>query len=118
VATNRQIGEKGEQLALSFLSSQGYLLLERNFRCRLGEIDLIMKDGKTVVFVEVKSRSSRNWGLPQEAVHPRKQAKIRRVAQYYLLLKKISEVPVRFDVVAVDFFERGRPVVNHLKGVF
>ncbi len=118
MAANRQIGEKGEQLALAFLSSQGYVLLEKNFRCRLGEIDLIMQDGETVVFVEVKSRSGRSWGMPQEAVCPRKRAKIRRVAQYYLLLKKITEASVRFDVVAVDFFQWERPVVNHLKGVF
>ncbi|NPV28181.1 MAG: YraN family protein [Firmicutes bacterium] len=114
----RETGLKGEEIALSFLSSLGYRLLAKNFRCRLGEIDLIMQDGPVTVFVEVKTRRNLLYGTPQEAVSPAKQAKIRRLAQYYLLTKKEEEAPLRFDVIAITFTEKGRPVIEHLKGVF
>lgn len=116
--SRRDVGIKGEEIALSFLYSLGYFLLEKNFRCRFGEIDLIMKDEDVIVFVEVKTRRNLLFGLPQESVHPAKQAKIRRLAQYYLASKRMKDSPLRFDVMAVVFSRKGKPIVEHLKGVF
>lgn len=118
MSSAHRVGMRGEELALSFLSGLGYHLLEKNYRCRLGEIDLIMKDGQTLVFIEVKTRRSTLYGSPQEAVGPAKQAKIRRLAGYYLLTKGIKEQQLRFDVVAIQFERKGKHRVEHLKGVF
>jgi putative endonuclease len=95
------VGQLGEDFAAAYLQRLGYRILERNFRCRLGEIDIIAKEGKDLVFVEVKTRSSRRFGDPQEAVTPAKQAKLRTVASFFLKRYKKS-VPCRFDVFAVS----------------
>jgi putative endonuclease len=111
-------GIKGEQIALSFLLGRGYQLLAKNWRCRSGEIDLIMMDGPVLVFVEVKARRGTSYGLPQEAVGSKKQAKIRRLAQYYLMVAKQNEQDLRFDVVAITFPGEQEPLVEHLQGAF
>ena len=95
------LGKKGEDMAQAYLCRQGYRLLERSYRCKLGEADLIMQNGNTIVFVEVKTRSSNLFGTPQEAVDARKQKKLVRVAQSYLQERRLGNVPSRFDVVAV-----------------
>lgn len=101
-ANRRAMGACFEELAARYLEKQGYSILERNFSSRYGEIDLIAKDKDTIVFVEVKYRSSISAGDPAEAVTARKQARIRKTAQYYLCRHQISEsVPCRFDVAAV-----------------
>jgi len=111
-------GIRGEQIALSFLLGRGYHLVARNWRCRSGEIDLIMMDGSELVFVEVKTRHGVGYGLPQEAVGCRKQAKIRRLAQYFLTVANRGEQDLRFDVVAITFQGDREPLVEHLQGVF
>jgi len=97
----RQLGDHGEDLAAAALKKQGYKILERNYVTPLGEIDLIARQGKTLVIVEVKTRKSLRFGSPQEAVSLTKQNRLRRLAEYYLKDKRLTEVPVRFDVVAV-----------------
>lgn len=98
----RQTGAEGELLAAEYLKGQGYTILKHNFRCRMGEIDLIAKEGEYLCFVEVKYRAGTSYGLPSEAVTPQKQKKIRRTAEYYLLTQGCSmDTPCRFDVVAV-----------------
>ena len=98
----RAVGNAYEAQAAEYLTAQGYRILERNFRCRTGEIDLIARDGAYLVFVEVKYRKGVAGGDPLEAVDARKQAKISRTASYYLLRKGYGETtPCRFDVVAV-----------------
>ncbi len=114
----RRLGTAGEEMALSYLLEQGYRLLEKNYRCRFGEIDLIVEDGNTVVFIEVKTRSSYLFGLPQEAVGWSKRAKIRRLAQNFLLSRGLEEKPIRFDVIAVLCLKTGDFNIEHLKGVF
>jgi putative endonuclease len=85
-----------------YLKEQGYVILEKNFRCRMGEIDLIAREGSYLVFVEVKYRSNASLGDPLEAVDRRKQATIRKVASWYLMKKGLSDrVPCRFDVVGI-----------------
>jgi putative transposase len=97
----RQLGDHGEDLAAAALKKQGYKILERNYVTPLGEIDLIARQGKTVVVVEVKTRKSFQFGSPQEAVSVTKQQRLRRLADYYLKDKRLAGMPVRFDVVAV-----------------
>ena len=98
----RRIGTDWEGRAADFLEKQGYTVLEKNFRCREGEIDLIAKDGDYLVFVEVRYRKTAAKGHPFETVNMTKQKKICRVSQYYLMKNKISpDAPIRYDVVAV-----------------
>ncbi len=113
----RALGERGEEAALTFLSSLGYELLARNYRCPFGEADLVMRDGEVLVFVEVKARQNYLFGLPQEAVDFRKRARLRKIASYFCATKRLGEREVRFDVVAVTF-EGATARLEHLKGVF
>lgn len=99
---NQEKGRGGEAFAARFLVEQGYEILERNFRCRQGEIDLIARDGNDLVFVEVKFRRGKGQGLPEEAVDFRKQEKIRQAARYYLYRNGYEEdTACRFDVVGI-----------------
>jgi putative endonuclease len=97
----RQLGDHGEDLAAAALQKQGYKILERNYVAPIGEIDLVARQGQTLVIVEVKTRKSTRFGSPQEAVSAAKQAKLQRLAEYYIQQKGLTETPVRFDVVAV-----------------
>ena len=85
--THIELGESGEQLAVEFLSSKGYKILERNFKSKLGEIDIVAKDKKTICFIEVKTRSNLEKGLPQESITMRKQHQISKTALSYLKFK-------------------------------
>ena len=96
------LGKKGEDLAVGQLKALKYKILERNFKCPLGEIDIIARDKSTLVFVEVKTRATRDFGGPAAAVDWRKQRQLSKVALTYLNKKKLSNVPARFDVVAVE----------------
>lgn len=97
----RKTGTRYEQLAAQHLEEQGYQILERNYRCRQGEIDLVARDGKYLVFVEVKYRADGRAGYGMESVDPRKQRRIIRTAQWYLYEKHIWEDQAcRFDVVS------------------
>ena len=110
----RQLGGDKEELAAAFLQEAGYRIMERNFRCRLGEIDLIAKEGTTLVFVEVKYRANHKAGYPEEAVDQRKQRRIGKVALYYLTTRiRRTDVPCRFDVIAIDGGE-----IRHHKNAF
>lgn len=99
---NRETGSRYEEQAAVFLIHEGYEIIERNFRCRSGEIDLIGREGRYLVFLEVKYRRSGESGDPSEAVDRRKQKKIIDTARYYLFTHGYSEdIPCRFDVVAI-----------------
>lgn len=99
----RDVGAVYERTALFYLEQKGYRIVETNFRCRAGEIDMIARDGEYLVFVEVKYRSTGRKGSSLEAVTPRKQAVIRKVAQYYLMVRRLGDsLPCRFDVVGID----------------
>ena len=95
------IGKQGEEIAVRFLSKQGYHIITRNYRTSLGEIDIIAQEGETLVFIEVKTRAGEGFGAPQAAVDRKKQEKITRVALVYLSQKKEAARPCRFDVVAI-----------------
>ncbi|MDI6726907.1 MAG: YraN family protein, partial [Smithellaceae bacterium] len=97
-----QRGKEGEDLAVKYLQAAGYRIVKRNFRCRLGEIDIIARDGETLVFVEVKMRTNESHGDPEAAVDRAKQKKISLVSLHYLQTNKIPDQTARYDVVAVQ----------------
>ncbi len=95
------IGREGEALAVAYLKKKGYRVIEQNYRCQLGEIDIVAVDRKTVCFIEVKTRSTADYDRPEVAVHKQKQYKLSRVALWFLKEKALHDVRARFDVVAI-----------------
>ena len=110
---NKILGEKGEIITQKYLKKKHYRILETNYSTKFGEIDIIAEHGDTLVFVEVKTRTSKMFGNPCEAVTPYKQNKIRNVAKLYLMIKKQSERDCRFDVIEVLDDE-----INHIENAF
>lgn len=104
----RQLGDAGEKAAEAFLRRRGYVVVERNFRCPLGEIDLIALDRGTLVFVEVKTRGSGAFGTPAEGIGRQKRERLRRAAETWIGRKRLHDRPARFDVVEV-YWEADRP---------
>ncbi|OZM74226.1 YraN family protein [Amycolatopsis antarctica] len=115
---SQELGRRGEDLAAEYLHGLGLVLLSRNWRCREGELDLIVTDGRTLVVCEVKTRSGRAFGHPAEAVTPEKVARIRRIACRWMSAHHVRWCPVRFDVVAIDWPHGGAPSVQHIPGAF
>jgi putative endonuclease len=107
-AGRQNLGRVGERLAANFLEKRGYRLIERNFRCACGEIDLVTREGQDLVFVEVKTRRGTSSGLPEEAITPRKARKLQEVACYYLDFHQLVDCSWRIDVVAVQFSPLGK----------
>lgn len=108
-----ELGERGENIALDFLRKKGYHILAANFRSPLGEIDLVARESAETVFVEVKTRRSLEFGMPEESVTSRKQKQILRAALFYLKRKSFHEVNCRFDVVSIVVDNNGK--VKRLK---
>ncbi|MBW1917062.1 MAG: YraN family protein [Deltaproteobacteria bacterium] len=100
--SRRILGQAGEELAAATLKRQGYKILERNYTTPLGEVDLIAQHQGALVFVEIKTRKSKTFGSAREAISSRKQARLHRVAQYYLKHRRLTPRPMRFDVVAIS----------------
>lgn len=98
----RELGSRYEKAVGYYLEQQGYEILEYNYRCRIGEIDLIARDGEYLVFCEVKYRKNCGTGSPLEAVDVRKQKIIWKVAQHYLMTHHLSNIPCRFDVIGIE----------------
>lgn len=110
------LGKEGEELARKFLKKKGYKLIEQNYKTPMGEIDVIAKDGETLVFVEVKTRESLEFGQPFEAVNRLKRQKIAKVALSYL--KRFKETPAcRFDVLSINY-EQDKPRFELIKDAF
>lgn len=97
----RSVGARYEQVAGKYLEQQGYQILQYNYHCRQGEIDIIARDWEYLVFCEVKYRTDRRKGMPSEAVHIRKQQVISRCALYYMMVNGVWGCPCRFDVVGI-----------------
>ena len=110
----KQTGRQGEEIAAAFLSGKGYRILERNWRCSGGELDLIAADRETLVFVEVRSRSGSRFGLAEESITPAKQARLIDLAQTYLQARAEPTPRWRIDVIAVQM-GRGLPQINHIE---
>ena len=115
---NKTIGERGEEIACAYLKGQKFTIVERNFRCKGGELDIIARDGKTLVFVEVKARRTLSFGPPQMAVTPFKQRQISKAALTWLARKKRFGANARFDVVAILLPDHAVPVIDHIRNAF
>ena len=111
-------GREGEELARRYLEKMGYRFLDGNFRTAHSEIDLIMNDGGTLVFIEVKSRHNRRYGEPVEAVNPAKQRHIRIGAKAYVMKRRIENRRIRFDVVEVMVSPAGETRFRHTRNAF
>jgi len=112
------LGRTGEEAAVRYLKSKRYTIIDRRFRFLRGEIDIIAYDRETLVFAEVKSRSSRAFGFPEESVTPAKQAQIRKIARCYLARHRLEAMPCRFDVISVEMAD-GRPSsIRHIENAF
>jgi len=98
---NKETGNLGEKISENFLIESGYTILDKNFRCKIGEIDIIAKDGNYICFVEVKTRYGDLFGSPCESVTYSKQQKISKVAQMYIMKKRLFKFFFRFDVIEV-----------------
>ena len=115
--STKKTGEAGEAIALSHLKKNNYTIVDRNYTCPLGEIDIIATNGGDVVFIEVKSRRTEQFGNAAEAVTLNKQRKISQVALFYMKEKNLLDLSARFDVVAVMLVP-GKPVVEIFQNAF
>ncbi len=113
-----EIGRAGEALAEAFLKKRKFKCLARRFNTPMGELDLVMRDGDTLVFVEVKTLADRRLKDPQDAVTPSKQAKLAKAARWYTALHRCDDRPCRFDVVSVIIPPEGQPEIEHFTDVF
>jgi putative endonuclease len=103
-------GKEGEKIAAAYLKKNGYEIIEINFRCPIGEIDIVAKEKNDLVFVEVKTRKSIELGYPEQAVGIRKQKKMSQLALWYLEKRKIADISARFDVVAITLIPENNEV--------
>jgi len=115
---NALVGNRGEELAAAFLERNGYAIVERNFRCKGGEVDIVAKDGNTLVFIEVKSRKTLTYGVPQLAVTPFKQRQISKAALTWLARNHKHDSPARFDVIAILLNSNYLHQIEHIKNAF
>lgn len=118
-AIHRQAGNRAEQLAARYLDQRGLKLLQRNYRCRAGEIDLIARDGEALVFIEVRLRNNPTHGAAVETVTPAKQRRIIRSANHFLLQNPVfSDIPCRFDVLGIRADDEGTCRFSWIKDAF
>jgi putative endonuclease len=111
------LGDRGENVAARFLRNLGYKIIMRNFRCDLGEIDIIAREGKTLVFVEVKTRAYDDPS-PEDQVNPEKRQQIQKAAKYYLSRYGFPQPPARFDVIAIVWPTGREPMIRHTPSAF
>lgn len=112
---NIEKGKLGEEIALKYIISKGGKVIEKNYRTKMGEVDIIAKLNGELVFVEVKSRSNINYGYPAESVNYKKKRKITNVAKYYILDNSLENLSIRFDVIEIYFNEKK---INHIVNAF
>lgn len=116
--TNTQTGNYGEQLACDYLKKSGYKIVERNYRIRGGEIDIVAKDEEYLVFVEVKARWSHEYGLPTESITPWKIKALLKTAAFYCMKINWGDGPYRIDMVSLDFADsRDNPEIELIKNI-
>ena len=113
-----KLGPYGEKVAFKFLKRAGYRILERNYCCPGGEIDIVAADGDTLVFVEVKTRASDAAGDPEAAVNFHKRRQITRVARFFVAQSRAEHLPARFDVLSIVVPEKGKPEIEHFIDAF
>ena len=117
VTTKQALGAYGEALAARWLVGRGMVLLDRNWRCPAGEIDLVLRDGAVLVVCEVKTRSSLDYGTPHEAVTERKVERLRELARRWLEAHGVAAPDVRLDMVCILRPRRGPATIDHVRGI-
>lgn len=111
-----ELGTKGEDIACKYLANQGYIIQKRNFKCKSGEIDIIAKEKNEIVFIEVKTRTSKKYGNPSEAVTETKQKHIKKATEFYIYKHNLENNFIRFDVIEV--YLKGKIFcINHIKNI-
>lgn len=110
----QKIGKSGEEMAKQYLIQEQYKIIQTNFRCYFGEIDIIAQKDNVLIFVEVKARTNQKYGLPAQSVTKQKKKHIRKTIEYYLLSKKIQNVSIQIDVIEIYLEKR---VINHIKNI-
>lgn len=113
---NQKIGKFGEDVAVKYLKQNGYKILDRNFNCKRGELDIVALQKKQIVFIEIKARTNIEYGLPKEAVTKKKLEHIYKTAEYYLYTRNLEKEDTRIDVIEV-YIKNGKFRINHLKQV-
>ncbi|MBN2028639.1 YraN family protein [bacterium] len=113
----KHLGKEGEIEAVEYLLKKGYMIFERNYRAERGEIDIVVGDGETLVFVEVKTKRRNGFGGPEGWVDVKKQNQIGKVAMRYLQDRDLNDVDCRFDVVVVSY-DHGKKKIKHIKNAF
>jgi putative endonuclease len=116
--TRKELGLRGENAACEFLQRQGLKLLERNWRCSYGEVDIVALDKSTLVFCEVKTRKSLESGMPEEAIDWRKQERYTKIARVFLKRHKIKHTQIRFDVVTLCVYRKDRAFLRYVPHAF
>ncbi|WP_294351820.1 YraN family protein [uncultured Clostridium sp.] len=116
---NKNIGNYGEDIASNYLLSKNHKILSRNFRCKQGEIDIISKHNNILIFTEVKSRYSLDFGKPLESISSYKLNKIKSVASYYIYTKSLYNINIRFDIIEIYFnYYNNKFKINHIENAF
>ena len=110
----QETGKSGEEIASIYLEKEGYIILERNFSCHQGEIDIIAKDKDEIVFIEVKTRTNNKYGLASEAVNKQKQNHLIRTIKYYIYINNYENNFIRIDVIEV-YITNKKIKINHIK---
>jgi len=117
--SKKQIGDKGEDIAFDFLINKGYEVIQRNYRCRFGEIDIIAEHNGIIIFIEVKTRHTASFGMPQEAITHSKIQKISKTAVLYVQEKNLIDQACRFDVIAITYPKYSlEPDILHIENAF
>lgn len=114
----QRLGKEGEKLVRKYLAGQGYKHIQSNYLTGEGEIDLIMREGRTIVFVEVKTRQSEDFVVGERLVHYAKQRHMAAAARQFIQVHKLHEYPCRFDAVIVIAAGEGKPAVRHERNIF
>lgn len=113
----KQLGQEGEDLASQIIEKDGLKILVRNFRCPIGEMDIIAIEGERLIFIEVRTRSTQKFGWGEESIQPKKRIRLQRIAEYYILSRKYKEwPPIRFDLIAIRWDEKN-PQSNWIRGI-
>ena len=111
---NQEIGKKGEEIAATYFKKIGYNIIERNFSCWFGEIDIIAVDKNEIVFIEVKTRTNAKYGAPSEAVNKIKQKHLKKATEYYIFKNNLAQEYIRFDIIEIA--SKGNSyTINHIK---
>ena len=118
VTDKRTLGQRGEAIAAAYLLGKKFAIVEKNYRCKGGEVDIIAREGNTFVFVEVKTRRSLSFGPPQLALTPFKQRQISKAALTWLAKKQLFGASARFDVIAILMPDHNVPVIDHIRNAF